>query len=468
MGIWSLLLSFTGVSNIGGLGFPLAVVSLVARQRSTGNPKELARLIETALTSVATSVAILSAVVLFLLYPFLSSLVSAGLLHEARALLPSAAGVGWLMGVSLVSQSVLDGLQRSDERSRLTIATTVGYAVAAATLAKLWGLHGVAAAAAGQYAVLLVTTVMRIRRYAPIRRIPRTFDVGQFRKLVRFGAGFQLVGLVSLMVEPTVKLALARNASLASVTFFDMATKAVGQMRSLIVNANRALIPVFAELDTVAPKRVAELYVASFRTVLFLSFCLYVPLGIAAGDLSMLWLGRSEPGLEMMLGLVSMGSFLSTIGAPAYFAFLGRGQPAWCVRADMTIAVTAVALGWSAGHFWGAEGVMSGWIIGRAAGTLLLVTAWKREGVRGAGQLLKGADVRLLAAAVGVLGVSCVVTFDGDAGQVALLHVVVICTAAVALFGIAGWGHDVPLRIVRWVKNRSWSVKDEPEASALS
>ena len=153
LGIWSLVLATTSVTQIANLGFSGSVVKFVAKYVARGESDNVSALIQTAALSVAALVGLIITVGYPLVAWLLKLVVPAQSLPLAISILPYAFLSLWLMMITSVFHAGLDGHQRIDIRSLLLIVGSAIHLSLCFTLAPRYGLMGVAYASVFQNAI---------------------------------------------------------------------------------------------------------------------------------------------------------------------------------------------------------------------------------------------------------------------------------------------------------------------------
>ena len=125
VGIWSLVLATTSVTQIANFGLSGSVVKFVAKFVARGETEKISDLIQTASLSVAAS----AGFVLLIFYPFanwiLEFFIPCQFLTLARSILPHALLALWLMLVTRIFQGGLNGYQRIDLCSLLLMGSAM-------------------------------------------------------------------------------------------------------------------------------------------------------------------------------------------------------------------------------------------------------------------------------------------------------------------------------------------------------
>ena len=154
--------------------------------------------------------------------------------------------------MAVAIRSGLDALQRVDLRQGTLVIQNLLLLVAAVGLVDRRGLAGLMLAQVIASVGTVVITAWALLR--ELRRQPQppgqtATPAGSLRRLLAYGVPFQLSTMSGLMLDPLAKLFLGHFADLAAVTWYEMASKLITQVRQVLVNAVESLVPHVAALD---------------------------------------------------------------------------------------------------------------------------------------------------------------------------------------------------------------------------
>ena len=453
LGVWSLVLAATSASKVSDLGFSVSVVRFVAQQLARGDEARARAVAETALLAAAAAVGLLSVLLFPALGWLLPRFVEADAVAEALALLPWALGSLWLSVLGAIGQAGLDGCQRSDLRGLVVSGGHLLFFALSLALVGGHGLLGLAWAQVAQGAATAAVGWLLLRRELPgLPRLPRHFDRARFLEMLRYGASFQVVTVANLFLDPITKFMLARFGGLGLVGYYEMASRMITQLRGLLVTANQVLVPVFAGLQETSTGAVRAMYLRSYRLMAFLAIPFFALVAAAVPLVSWLWIGRLEPEFVWPAALLAIGWGLNTLVVPAYFANMGSGDLRWNTISHLVTAALNVALGWGLGALAGGLGVVVGWTMAIALGSLVVPLAFHRSHGVPAGELLP-ADLRplaavavLLAALAWAFGAGLLGGAPGPAGAAGALGLFAAGTA------IPAWRHPLRGRLAEAVR----------------
>ncbi len=379
IGIWSLVLASASLSRLTSFGLSDSIVKFVAKHAALNDLAAVSRILQTSMLAVGLSVG----AVLLCLYPFaeylLGFVIEASSLAQAMEILPWAMFSAWTSVLGAIAMGAFNGLQRFDLRCIVVVASMVCYAVLSVLLVNDYGLLGLAYAHFAHSVVLLMSTLFLLRRLVSLPLIRYHWSSHAFREMFSYGLHLQVVYIMIMLLDPATKALVSHFGGLAEVGYFEMASRMTLQLRGLIVTAIRIIVPAVANLVEVAPGEVAQLYRKSFNTVVFVSVPFYTLVAVMTPTISIIWIGRIEPFFVKAVLLSTLGWFVNTFSAPAYYVYMGTGRLRWNTAAHVLMAILNIALGWTLGKQFGANGVLIGMAVSLSIGSLLLTLVYHYE-----------------------------------------------------------------------------------------
>lgn len=372
-GIWSLVLATTSTAQIARFGLTGSVVKFVAKYIARKNYKKVSEIIQTASISVAIIMAFILAGGYPLIKWILSLIVPQKSIALAFSILPYAFIAIWFMTIVSIFQSGLDGYQRIDLRSVLLMIGAIVNLILCFLFAPRWGLIGVAYARVFTNSLLLVISwVLLKKQLSLLPVIPFKWKKSIFKEIIGYGFNFQVISITKMFYDPVTKALLSKFGGLSMVGYYEMASKMVRQLRSLIVSANQVLVPAIADLKEKVPKKIENVYLTSYQLLFYLALPMYSLIIISAPLISRLWIGSYENTFIVFSILLALGWFVNTLCAPSYFAYLGIGELRWNVVSHIAIAFLNAGLGLLLGIFYDGIGVVIGWTISLSLGSSLI------------------------------------------------------------------------------------------------
>lgn len=332
LGIWSLVLAITAVTQIANLGLSGSVVKFVAKYVARNEDENVSGVIQTA----AISVSVFIGFVLLAGYPIakwgLGLVVPDESLPLALSILPYAFLALWFMIITSIFQAGLDGYQRIDVRSLLLMGGAVLHLLLCFIFAPTYGLIGLAYARVIQNITILLISWLVLKRYVPSLPIfPYKWERRVLKEIISYGIKFQVISITSMFYDPTTKALLRKFGGLSMVGYYEMASRMVQQFRALIVSANQVLVPAVADLQEKTPEKIESIYLTSYQLLFYLALPLYSLIIVCIPLISELWIGHYERVFVIFGILLAIGWFLNTLNAPAYFANMGTGELRWMI-----------------------------------------------------------------------------------------------------------------------------------------
>ena len=370
LGVWSLVFSISSVANVANLGVASSLVKFIAGYHKDYNWTKINQLIGTGFCVVAG----LMAAVILALYFFRDS-VLVFLLKDKNsiigaAILPLSLMSLWINTVAAIFLSVLDGFKETYIKNILYILSSLFYLGATFFLIPSYGILGLGYAQILQGIILLagaLTVVVFYNKQIKVREMGFKFEA--FREIFSYSFQFQLVTIMSIIIEPTTKFFLVRFGSLADVGYFEMGNKLVVQIRQILVSGNQVIIPFIAQKEK-SKAYIVDFYRMNFSLISILSILIIGVLAIGTPLISLLWIGRVEPMFVITALSLSFAHLVNLHTLPANFTNLGVGNIKHLIFTTLLICITNLIFGFLGGYFWGSLGVVEGWAFAVIIGSL--------------------------------------------------------------------------------------------------
>lgn len=452
LGVWSLTLATAVAARAGEFGFSASVVKYVASYLARGDKARAALIIETAAISAGALTAVISLAAYPLVIWLLARLLDGAPLAAAEALLPYALAYLCLSAATGVFQGALDGCQQMAARSLLVICGETMHLGLCYWLVLRHGLLGLAYARLLQTVVFMAVNWMALRRFLPsLAWLPYRWRRDVFGEMMVYGLNAQAVWFISLFYDPLTKSLLVSFSGAALVGYYEMASRLVIQLRTSIIAANQALVPVIASLQEAQPDATQRVYRESYRLLFYFGVPSFALLAAALPVISELWIGQYESRFVLCAALLAGGWLGNLLSAPAYFVNLGIGDLRWNTISHAALGSLNLALGWLLGRSFGGGGVAAASALALIGGGLTLIVAYHRKWNIPLRELLPPHGSRLIAVStIGVLTAATV--YYQLRAKIGLWHM----TGLIALIGglliiVPAWFHPTRKRLGDWV-----------------
>ncbi len=417
-GVWALVMAWTSAGSLASMGLSSGALKFTARYLALGDTGRVVSVVQTAALSVTAALG----AVLLLAYPAFAFFLEQLFEHPATAatahsILPAAFVSFWLLSISGVFISAIDGCHRMALRSYLMMAASLLYLTTCLIAVPRAGLIGLVGAQVLQYLVLTAGAWLILRRLLPaLPPLPLHWHRDTFREMLGYSLNFQAISLFMVLLEPVAKSLIARFAGVAVVTPFETAHKMVLQIRSVVITAYTAVVPSIAHLQEQDPARIRAVYSRSYRLLLLFVLVALPGLIAATPIVSRLWLGAYDGTFVIFAALLLAGWFLNILTAPAYYAYVGTGRLRWNVLGHAVTGLLNLVLGLLLGRAYGGPGVVAGFTVALIAGSFLVTIMYEREHRLSAWKLIGPENVALgLASGAGTaLALFLYVRFDAS------------------------------------------------------
>lgn len=377
LGTWSIVMASSSIARITDMGFAGGLTRYVAKYRGESDDAAIAEVIDTGVISLIAA----TLLVLLAAYPLIAHLLPRLIpeaAEDALQLLPFSVLSLGLLTVAGAYLSSIDGLLRTDLRNLIMISGALLYLVLVPVCVDRWGFVGLGWAQLGQSLLVLVAAIVVLHRQLPLGWLPLRWRRQRFGEMIGYNAHLQLCSLASLLGDPAAKMMLGRYGDLTTVGYFEMATKLVSQFRAIVVNVNQVLVPYIAQLKDSRGEVVRSLYERTHALILFISTCFFGLLLACVPVVSAVWLGDYNTTFVMVCLAMLPAMAINTLAGAAFFSNLGTGEAASNSSVQMGMGLANIVLGWSLGLWIGGGGVIAGYALSIAGGSLYLMMRFRR------------------------------------------------------------------------------------------
>ncbi|QRM56455.1 oligosaccharide flippase family protein [Sinorhizobium sp. BG8] len=352
VGLWSALASAISLIRIADVGLANACLRHVALCDVAQERQKARSYLETALVTGCVVHAVLALSGYLLVDAFLWHFLPADVTPQAPGLLPLVCLVFFLMNVSGIVLSGLQGVHRGYLNSQLTVAGSLVQLALVIALVPGQGLTGLALAQVAQYAFLLSVGWLALRHAAgieallPIRVSPRLL-----RDLVGFGVREQMTSTVNGLFEPLSKLLVGRFCGLEAQGLFELAFKSLWLPRNAVIGGVTAVVPALTALSRHDPDSAPPLYRSLAKTATSSVAGISLAGVVLSPVASWFWFGHFEARYSLFVLLLAFGVVMNARGAAAYNMALVTGNLAGNMLANAVSLMLLLAGGTAVGSF---------------------------------------------------------------------------------------------------------------------
>ncbi len=373
IGIWSLIVALTSISRIGDLGLPGGVTRFVAQALAANDHDRASGIIQTSFLALTAAALALLTCGYLLLPELLVYVLPSESMAQGVAVLPIVLASFLVTTISAIFHAGLDGCQKSYRRSMLISGGQIFYLALSLFLIRESGLKGLADAQFIHSIIILVLSWIILRstlKSLPI--LPFQWKFSLFKELFRYGATLQMIGFLLLLFDPITKSLVGRYGGLSTLGYYEMGSRLISQLRQLLVEANKAVIPVISSMGETSDSIL--ICKKNIRLISILAIPYFAFIALSAPVIAEIWLGRIEPFFVFTAIVLSFAWLINTIWTPAYFYNLGVGRIRINLIAHLIIAVLIIVGGIFGGETFGGHGVVIAYAIALLGSSIFV--AW--------------------------------------------------------------------------------------------
>jgi O-antigen/teichoic acid export membrane protein len=382
IGSWSLCLALASLAALADLGAVDGMARAVAQRAAGSLAAEPRRTLWTGLLMCVAGClagAVLCYVLGTALLPRVLSDPAA--LSTTVSLFAPALLVAGLNAMGLVFQATLEGLERYQLRFVAGAAGTGVFLVTVLLLVPTTGLRGVVwsyLAQAVTVAVVAGTFCWRLTRPAASVRAASSPSLALARELIRIGMPVRATGLTTVLLDPLTRVAVTYFGGTVSAGHYEVASRLVLQLRTVIVAGFQAGLPRLVKLAAVGSGKTAEVTAQTYRAGLSIAVAAFTMAVLLAPFVYELVLGAVTPVDLRFFTLLCAGWCVNAVSAPFFFSLVAHRRVAALWASSAAMAVVNVALFGLLGRMFGDVGVVAALALAVAAGSALTIVAARR------------------------------------------------------------------------------------------
>lgn len=393
LGVWSLIIATTSISNLANFGFTSALVKFVAEYNANGKLLEVNTLLFTSIFSMMFFFLFVSIIVFILAYLFIDNLIDFKYVKVALSVLPLSLLCLFINSLGGVLTSALEGFQRNYIRNFVYSFTSICYLLLTITLIPQFGLVGLAIAQVVQSIMIFIIS------YYFLKRKCNTFSLFQwnwdskvFQELFNYGYKIQVISISQMLIEPITKILISKYSGISTLGFYEMASRLITQLRQVIVNMNQVTIPIVSHYFQTDKSVIKYIYERGLSFIIFIVFPLVAGIILFTPYLSKIWIGNIEPVFINCAYLLALSMLINTLCTPAYFNSFGEGDLNGVLIMNIVIVCLNTILGVALGKTILVYGVVVALGISTAVGSVFLIYYYHKRNSFNFMNLLKTSD----------------------------------------------------------------------------
>ncbi len=335
-GLWAILSVLIYFGSIGNFGIDEALIKYVSEKYQQGKIEDAVRYISTGMNLLIVNGIILCAAC-SLLGNFFASILNLQSADIVRfhALFHYVVILSIFILVVNYVNAILKGLGRFDQASYIQlVGRFIGLIMAVLFFIngyKIWGIY--MGQALSFLSILILSSIFIIKRIGLYYK-PFAYEKRYLVKLLKFGGTMTVSKILSMLLEPFIKIVIARYIGLAQVAYFEVANKVVLQIRSLFERGISALMPEVSRLAAMVGEsrtKITNVMKSVNRTNCLVSVFVFLFLIILSEPLLKLWLASEfNAAIVFALRVILLGYLVNLFSVPSYYYFMGKGQIKFC------------------------------------------------------------------------------------------------------------------------------------------
>ncbi len=347
-GIWSIIGVLTGYFGLLDFGIGTSFVKYLAEFHAKGEHKKISAIVNTGFVFYSLLAVAVVVVVSFFMNPIVSFFKIPGALRGEAAFV-------LMVGVLLFCASnalsgfaaVQTGLQRMDISNKVSIfASTVNMLGTFYFLKNGYGLPGLMVNNVVTFCLTSIVNVFIALRLIPTLRFnPFLFDRDIFSRLFKFGYKLQISRFANLISFQNDKLLISYFLGVAPVTFYQIGSSLLTQVRQIPLLLISALVPAASEIEARKQKQyLVDLYLKGSKYLIFVA----VPLMfLAMTDASLIisaWMGEGYRLAVVVIRVLALGYLAATITGVASSIAMGVAKTEMDMKFGIFMATLNIIL----------------------------------------------------------------------------------------------------------------------------
>lgn len=452
LGIWSLVMAITALTRVGDFGLSTSVVKFVAKYVARDEHEIVSGIIQTATITIGLFIGIFVLIAYFLVKWLLVFIIPQNGVATASSILPYAFLSFWIASITGVFQAGLDGHQQIDIRSMILTGFTIFKLFLTFMLVPIYGILGLVYAQVIQAIALAICLWFFLKRHLKVLPIlPYYWDRGLFHEMAGYGIKAQIINLSTMTYDPVTKALLTKFGGLAMVGYYEMASRMISQIHSLILTANQVLIPVIAGLMETNKKFIQIVYRDSYRLVFYISVLFFSLIISFIPVISEIWIGRYEAIFIVFSSLLGIAYFLNILSYPAYFSNLGIGELKWNTVGYLLVGVMNAVLGLILGSVFGGMGAVLAWAVSLFLGGLVISVMYHLRHEIPLSELLPKESIGIMLASIigSLTAILLYYSLRNFYNPFVLASMIILAYFAIMIS--PAWKHPMRLRLIGWI-----------------
>jgi O-antigen/teichoic acid export membrane protein len=203
-------------------------------------------------------------------------------------------------------------------------------------------------------------------------RLRLSFDPAIIRRTASVSFAIQANGMIASLLDVVIKFALTRWGGAAATGLFELATRFVNVVRSLLVTPVNLAVPPFARALAKRRHRVlARLYSRQMRLLMLACLVFYGLALLGSPIISLVVLGRLDAMFFVYFVAQWFASIVNVLSAPSAALGVAAGDMRGNIAGTATMVIGSAVFGNWLGYHHGGAGTLAATTLAVAAGSLM-------------------------------------------------------------------------------------------------
>ena len=328
-GLWALTGIIASYREFVNFGLTIALVRFVAKEKATENYRAINEYLATAMVIFM----VMLSLIYILIFTFRNFIAIRILVInedvQVAVFLIIIAGVCSMVNmISGLFKSVIDGAQRMDISNIIITAQVITSSVGMFIVLYMgWGLRGLGYNLLVNSILGLLANLYYSKVALPQLKInPFLFSMSRLKNMFSYSINLQLSSLAAIWIQPLNKIIISHLFSVSHAGYYQIASKCVQNLSSLVRTVFLSLFPATAEhyekggaarIESLRKKAIK--YTFPLVTMIFALTILVIPSFI------ILWLGSDFAIISTITRMLLLGAYASVLATPAFIMLQASG-----------------------------------------------------------------------------------------------------------------------------------------------
>lgn len=330
MGLWSLTLGMISLIKLADFGLNGALIKYIAINNKKKKMKSSANLIRSGICLILLFYSSLSLILFIQAEPFLNLIIPGELIPSIKPIFNFMLINVVLTGISVTFLSCLDGINRIDLRSLISMISAIVTIIISFILIPKYGIYGIVYSQIIQASILILLS-LSVYFYHFGSIFFGFINFYSLKSLFKYGFKFQLGSITSLTSEALIRLLISTYGNISEIPYYEMARKLCDQVRVFFSTAASPIVPMIAEqnLNEEKHNNQINLYKNSNTLMIFFAMPAYSIIILSSFFFGYIFFQEVNYIFSTFICILSITSVISLLTVIPFNISLGTGILKW-------------------------------------------------------------------------------------------------------------------------------------------